>query len=58
MYLVAIALAGALIGGWRAKKRGGKPGDIATWAIGHGIAFVIAVVVVLMLYDFITNWFI
>jgi uncharacterized protein HemY len=34
-------LFGLLLGGWRAKKRGGNWADIAQYAVGHGIAFML-----------------
>ena len=33
---------GALIGGLTARKRGGKPADIAQYAAGYAIAFCLA----------------
>ncbi|MBK6468418.1 MAG: hypothetical protein IPL38_18615 [Rhodobacter sp.] len=33
---------GALLGAWTAKRRGGKPADLAQYAAGYGIAFGIA----------------
>lgn len=34
-------LFGVLLGAWRAKKRGGNLADIAQYAAGHGIAFLL-----------------
>ncbi|SNS45343.1 hypothetical protein [Tropicimonas sediminicola] len=38
MIVIFCALAGALRGGYLAKKRGGKPADIAQYAAGYAIA--------------------
>ena len=54
MNALIIGIVGLLIGIFRAKRRGGTFGDMVTWGIGHALAFVIATVVVLMTYDFIT----
>lgn len=53
MNALIIGLIGLVVGAWRAKRRGGTAGDIATWAIGHALTFMIGVVVILMTYDFI-----
>lgn len=37
--VLGAALLGAAIGGFTAKKRGGRPLDIAQYAAGFGIAF-------------------
>ena len=42
MIVILAALAGAIWGGFVAKKRGGKPADIAQYAAGYGIAFALA----------------
>jgi len=42
MIVIAAALFGAILGGIRAKKRGGKPADIAQYAVVHAIIFAIA----------------
>lgn len=39
MIVIGLALIGAIIGGLRAKARGGKPADIAQYATAHAIAF-------------------
>lgn len=39
MIVILGALAGAFLGGYRAKTRGGKPADIAQYAGAHAIAF-------------------
>ena len=33
------AVVGGIIGAWTARKRGGRPADIAQYAAGFGIAF-------------------
>jgi hypothetical protein len=39
MIVIGLALLGAILGGMRAKARGGKPADIAQYAAAHAIAF-------------------
>lgn len=39
MIVFGAALIGAVLGGWTAKKRGGKIADIAQYAAGFAIAF-------------------
>ncbi len=39
MIVILCALGGAIWGGLLARKRGGKPADIAQYAAGYGIAF-------------------
>ncbi|MGE4327990.1 MAG: apolipoprotein acyltransferase [Pseudodonghicola sp.] len=41
MIVIFAALIGAVIGGLTARKRGGKPADIAQYAAGYAIAFAI-----------------
>lgn len=41
MITLVFALAGALIGGWTAKKRGGNGLDIAQYAAGYAMAFAV-----------------
>ena len=54
MNLVIIAAIGLLVGIFRAKRRGGTLGDMATWGLGHALGFALLTVVVLATYDFIT----
>ncbi|MDV7142831.1 apolipoprotein acyltransferase [Tropicimonas sp. TH_r6] len=42
MIVILAALAGAIWGGLLARKRGGKPADIAQYAAGYAIAFALA----------------
>jgi hypothetical protein len=42
MIVIAAALIGALIGAGSARRRGGRPADIAQYAAAHGIAFAVA----------------
>ena len=46
MIIIVAAIAGAILGGLKAKKRGGKPADIAQYAAGYGIAFSLVAVMV------------
>ena len=39
MIILVSAIAGALWGGYQAKRRGGNRKDIAQYAAGYGIAF-------------------
>ncbi len=39
MIVILAALGGAVWGGRLARKRGGKPADIAQYAVGYAIAF-------------------
>lgn len=41
MIVIAAALIGAILGGMTAKKRGGKPADIAQYAAVYAIGFAI-----------------
>lgn len=41
MIVIATALLGAILGGFTAKKRGGKAADIAQYATAYAIAFAI-----------------
>lgn len=42
MIVIGGFVMGALIGGLTARQRGGKPADIAQYAIAYGIAFCLA----------------
>jgi hypothetical protein len=39
MIVIGLALFGAILGGLRARRRGGKAADIAQYAAAHAIAF-------------------
>ncbi|MFN5996926.1 MAG: hypothetical protein ACK47C_08645 [Paracoccaceae bacterium] len=39
MFVIGGLILGALSGGFRAKARGGKPADIAQYAVVHAIIF-------------------
>ena len=41
MIVIAAALIGAILGGMTARKRGGKPADIAQYAAVYAIGFAI-----------------
>lgn len=41
MIIIAAALIGAIIGGMTAKRRRGKPADIAQYAVAYAIAFAV-----------------
>ncbi len=41
MIILAFALLGAVIGGFQARSRGGKPLDIAQYAVSYSLAFAI-----------------
>jgi len=41
MIVIVLAIVGACIGGFTAKKRGGNRKDIAQYAAGYGFAFMI-----------------
>jgi uncharacterized membrane protein len=40
--VIVLTLIGMGIGGWNARKRGGRPADIAQYATVFGIAFCLA----------------
>lgn len=46
MIVILAALAGAIWGGLLARKRGGKPADIAQYAAGYAIALALAGLIV------------
>jgi hypothetical protein len=39
MFVIGGLILGAVSGGWTARRRGGKPADIAQWAAVWGILF-------------------
>ena len=41
MIVISAALIGAILGGFTARKRGGKPADIAQYAVVYAIIFAI-----------------
>ena len=49
MIVLAAAVVGAILGALTAKRRGGKPADIAQYAAGYAIAFTLAGVLVTLL---------
>ncbi len=50
MFEIAALVAGAALGGWRAKSRGGNGFDIAQYAAIHGLLFgVIAIFISVMI---------
>ena len=51
MIIIVLAIAGVLIGGFTAKKRGGNRKDIAQYAAGYGIAFLIVGLIATVLID-------
>ncbi|RED12823.1 hypothetical protein [Pontivivens insulae] len=57
MNALIIGIIGLVIGAWRARKRGGKAADMATWGLAHGFAFTVVAFFILMWFDFGNNWF-
>lgn len=55
MLVIAGALTGAIIGAVTAKKRGGKPADMAQYGAGYGIAFALIGLVATVALD---RWFV
>lgn len=51
MIVIAAAIIGALIGGWTARKRGGNRLDLAQYAAGYAMAFVIVGMIATVLID-------
>lgn len=51
MIVIAAAMVGALIGGFTARKRGGNRLDIAQYAAGYALAFVIAGLILTVMID-------
>ena len=51
MIALGLALIGAIIGGLTARKRGGNRKDIAQYAAGYGMAFLIVGMVATVLLD-------
>lgn len=41
MILAFAFLAGAGLGAWRAKRRGGAPADMVQYGLAHGLAFLV-----------------
>lgn len=39
MFVIGGLILGAIVGGWTARRRGGKPADIAQWAAVWAILF-------------------
>ena len=51
MIVIILAIAGACIGGFTAKKRGGNRKDIAQYAAGYAMAFLIVGMILTVLVD-------
>ncbi|MFG6582616.1 apolipoprotein acyltransferase [Sulfitobacter sp. 1A12779] len=51
MIALGLALIGAIIGGLTARKRGGNHKDIAQYAAGYGMAFLIVGMIATVLLD-------
>ncbi len=51
MIVIAAALLGAVIGGMTARKRGGNKLDIAQYAAGYALAFVIVGLIATVVID-------
>ncbi|MEL6451326.1 MAG: apolipoprotein acyltransferase [Pseudomonadota bacterium] len=51
MIVIAAALIGALIGGFTARKRGGNRLDMAQYAAGYALAFVVVGMIATVLID-------
>ena len=51
MIVIFLALAGALIGGFTAKKRGGNRKDIAQYAAGYAAAFTVVGMIATVVLD-------
>lgn len=51
MIALGLALIGAIIGGLTARKRGGNRKDIAQYAAGYGMAFLIVGMIATVLLD-------
>ena len=51
MIVIVLGLLGAVIGGLTARKRAGNRKDIAQYAVGYGIAFMIVGIVLTVLID-------
>ena len=51
MIVIAAAIIGALIGGFTARKRGGNRLDIAQYAAGYALAFIIVGMIATLLID-------
>ncbi|AXI46892.1 apolipoprotein acyltransferase [Sulfitobacter sp. SK012] len=55
MIVIAAALLGAIIGGTTAKRRRGNRKDIAQYAAGYGLAFVIVGMFATVIIDRLTS---
>lgn len=51
MIVIILGLIGACIGGFTANKRGGNRKDMAQYAAGYGLAFVMVGMVITVLVD-------
>ncbi|UWR24809.1 apolipoprotein acyltransferase [Sulfitobacter sp. S223] len=55
MIVIGLAIIGALIGGMTARKRRGNRKDIAQYAIGYGMAFLIVGMFLTVIIDRLTS---
>ncbi|MDF3413608.1 apolipoprotein acyltransferase [Sulfitobacter sp. M57] len=51
MIVIGLGVIGALLGGFNARKRGGNRKDMAQYAAGFGMAFMICGMVLTVLFD-------
>lgn len=51
MIVIVLGIAGALLGGFTARKRGGNRKDIAQYAAGYSMAFIIVGMVLTVILD-------
>lgn len=51
MFVIGGLVLGAIVGGLTARRRGGRPADIAQYAAGFGIAFGLAGLFVTLILD-------
>ncbi len=51
MIVIVLAIVGALIGGFTARKRGGNRKDIAQYAAGYAMAFLLVGMIVTVVID-------
>jgi len=51
MIAIGLALLGAVIGGFTARKRGGNRKDIAQYAVGYGMAFLVVGMIATVILD-------
>lgn len=51
MIVIVFAIIGAVLGGWTARKRNGNRKDIAQYAAGYAIAFIILGMILTVVLD-------